>query len=92
MNYRRPENKPSINLHIEELVLHGFPSRDRYRIARAIEGELTRLLSEGKIPSALEQSGAITEIDGGAFEMKRGATPEYISEQISQKIYGGLNE
>ncbi|MBD0326005.1 MAG: hypothetical protein ICV68_06225, partial [Pyrinomonadaceae bacterium] len=37
---------PNIELHIEELILHGFERRDRYAIADAFERELSRLLSE----------------------------------------------
>jgi hypothetical protein len=36
--------RPSINLHIEELVLHGFAPGDRHRISEAVEQELTRLI------------------------------------------------
>src|SRR5258708_7973370 len=36
----------NINLHIEELVLHGFAPGDRYTIADPVERELSRLLTE----------------------------------------------
>lgn len=36
----------SVNLHIEELVLHGFAPHDRHRIGDAVERELLRLLTE----------------------------------------------
>jgi len=89
MSQKQPNH--NIDLHIEELVLHGFRPQDRYRIARAVEQELTRLLSEGDLPSSLTQGGMIPEIDGGDFLMRRGTTPESIGEQVSQNIYGGLN-
>ena len=31
-----------VELHIEELVLHGFPPRDRARIGDAVQAELDR--------------------------------------------------
>ena len=43
----------NIELHIEELVLHGFSPSDRYRIAEAIERELVQLFSRQSAPSAL---------------------------------------
>ena len=36
----------NLNLHIEELVLHGFAPGDRYRIGEAVQQELTRLFAE----------------------------------------------
>ena len=91
MNQKQQNHKHSVDLHIEELVLHGFRPQDRYRIALAVEQELTQLLSEGDIPSSLVQGGVIPEIDCGDFLMRRGTTPESIGEQVSQNIYGGLN-
>ena len=35
-----------IEAQIEELVLHGFPPSERYRIADAMQAELARLLTE----------------------------------------------
>ena len=40
---RKPYN---IELHIEELVLHGFSPRDRDAIGEAVQRELTRLFVE----------------------------------------------
>ena len=62
----RPER---VELHIEELVLHGFPTRDRYGIAEAIQRELTRLLIEHGVPEALRQGGDVARLNGGSFEV-----------------------
>ena len=83
--------RPSVRLHIEKLVLHGFPPRDRDRIAWAVESELARLLGQGEIPSALSHGGLIPRIDGGTFQMRRGITPKAIGEQVSRNLYGGLD-
>ncbi len=40
--------KPHIELSIDELILEGFPAHARYRIADAMENELTRLLTESE--------------------------------------------
>lgn len=46
-------NKPrEIEVHIEELVLHGVEPRDRWTIGDALERELRGLLAEKGIPPA----------------------------------------
>ena len=82
----------NIELHIEELILHGMAGSDRYLIGEAIQQELTRLLSEKGLPPSLAQGGEIARINAGAFEMKSGAKPQAIGIQIAQKIYGGLGK
>jgi hypothetical protein len=79
----------SIELHIEELVLDGFPPADRYRIAEAIEGELARLLTEQGFPGQM-QSGDINRLDGGTFDIAQGERADAIGSQIAQHIHGGL--
>jgi hypothetical protein len=58
-------NAPSrIELHVNELVLRGFPAADRFRIAEALQQELQRLfVASGVVPVL----GATTSIrPGGA--------------------------
>jgi hypothetical protein len=44
--------KPSrIELHVDELVLHGFPPGDKHRIADALQAELHRLLAGRGLPA-----------------------------------------
>src|SRR5712664_1487224 len=82
----------SIELHIEELVLHGLSPGDRYRIADAVEIELSRLVAEqGFLPSIID-GGEIPRLDGGTFAAARGAKPAAIGAQIAQAVYGGLSE
>lgn len=80
-----------VDLHIEELVLHGFAARDRNRIAREVERELTRLISERKLPGSRENR-AFERIDGGVFQVRAGAKPEAAGTQIAHAIYRGLQQ
>ena len=80
-----------VDLHIEELVLHGFAARDRNRIAREVERELTRLISERKLPG-LGENRAFERIDGGVFQVRAGARPEATGTQIAHAIYRGLQQ
>jgi hypothetical protein len=83
----RPAN---IELHIEELVLHGFAPGDRHLIGDAVERELKRLFAEQGAPASLAQIGARDYLDGGAFEAPRAARAGAIGAQIAQNLYGGL--
>ena len=40
------KNARSIELHIEELLLHSFSPGDQYHIGEAVEQELSRLLAD----------------------------------------------
>jgi len=83
--------KPShIELHIEELVLHGFAPGDRYRIAAAVERELQRLFTEQSVPSFGTDGLEAARLDAGAFEVRPGAKAEVIGVQMAQAIYGGF--
>jgi hypothetical protein len=81
----------TIRLHIDELVLDGCASLDRYRVAAAVEVELARLLAEQGVPTGLEQGGTIARLDGGSFELASDARPDRIGAQVAQAIYGGLS-
>ena len=80
----------NVELHIEQLMLHGFAPSDRHRIGAAIQQELARLLAEQGISPGLAQGKTIGQLDGGAFEMRAGTPPRVIGAQIAQAIYGGL--
>ena len=81
----------SVDLHIEQLVLHGFAPQDRYLIGDAVERELTRLLTKQHAP-AITQDAETSHIDGGAFEITPGSNAETMGVQLAQVIYGGLDK
>ncbi|HKG23555.1 MAG TPA: hypothetical protein VKC34_16765 [Blastocatellia bacterium] len=85
-------NPSRLELEIEELVLHGFASSDRHRVAGAMQEELSRLFVEQGVPPALSRAGSIERLDAGAFEVKPRATPEAAGAEIARAIYGGLTE
>ena len=87
MNDRSP-----IHLHIEELVLHGFPTGDRQRIGEALRRELTRLFIEGRTPPALAKSTEIDRLNGGSFQTTGTARPEATGTQVARAVFGGLNQ
>jgi hypothetical protein len=86
--------RPTIRLHIEELVLHSFAPNDRYAIAEAVQRELSSLLevSLGSESAArFASSSHYTHVDGGSFQVENGAKPPSIGAGIANAVYGGLS-
>ena len=84
----RPAN---VELHIEELVFHGFPPGERHLIGQAVERELARLFAEGGVPPSLARDGEIGHLDGGDFEVRSGFGTEAIGARVARAIHGGLS-
>lgn len=85
-----PNQQPSIELHIEELVLHGFALRDRDRISRAVERELKRLLTAYGLSPALAKGQEIARIDCGSFQLAPFSKPDETGDQVARAVVGGL--
>jgi len=82
----------SLDLHIEELVLHGFAPGDRYAISEAVEHELVRLFIEQGVPPSLMNGGEVARLDAGAFAMAPGAKAGATGTQVAQLVYQGLSQ
>jgi len=86
----------NINLHIEELVLHGFAPGDRYTIADAVERELSRLLTEDfadpGYSSLLTSNTGPARLDAGSFQVDALSKPNSIGTQIAKAVHGGLTK
>jgi hypothetical protein len=85
-------SQPSVELHIEELVLHGFSPGDRHRIGEAVQHELTRLLTEEATPPALAKSAAIDRLNGGTFQTTSVPRPEATGAQVARAVFRGLQQ
>jgi len=92
----QPTNGATFELHIDELVLHGFRPADRYAIAAAIERELGRLFTEGGVPPTLlergQTEGSLTtyRLDAGSFDVPHDATADAIGVQVARRIQRSL--
>jgi len=89
----RPSDSPSCALRIDELVLHGFQTVDRYAIADAIAHELGRLLGEAGVQQALrEREPRVGDhrLDAGSFIVPADATPHAVGVQVARAIHRGL--
>ncbi len=85
-----------IDLHIEELILDGFPPEQRGAIAAALQDELARQLAESAALPSLAEGGRFAQLDGGSFTLTPGAQAEAIGAQIAAQVlhtvHGGMRE
>jgi hypothetical protein len=79
-----------IDLHIDELVLHGFAARDRHRIAEAMQRELARLITADGQANFLKYPLSLGGINGGEFNVQANAKPQAAGTEIARAVYRSL--
>jgi hypothetical protein len=77
-----------MRLHIDRLVLHGFPPGDRHHIADALQARLTELLSEPDLPDHATGARSIARADAGTIQLIRSAAG--VGEQLARALNEGL--
>jgi hypothetical protein len=77
-------NPREIEVHIEELVLHGFPRSERWQIADAIENELRERLAKDGVPAAWQSSPR--QLDAGSIKSN---THARLGAKIARAVHGG---
>src|SRR6266487_2046782 len=87
----RNDNRPrSIELHINELVLHGFAPADRRPLAESIERELRTLLTNEDFANAT--SLTVERTAGDSFQLEINRRHESAGTNIARAIYRGLRQ
>lgn len=81
--------RPAIELHIGELVLHGFTPADRHRIGDAVERELARLLGDEGV-AGLDNDLQIHRLDGGRMATPPDAGGAALGAEIARAVHGAL--
>jgi len=79
-----------IEVHIEELVLHGFTPGNRHEIADALQQRLVQLLSGNEFSTGARVDHRA--IDAGSFEVASGERGASIGTHVAQSVYRGLSE
>jgi hypothetical protein len=80
----------SIELHIEELVLHGFSAGDRYRIADGLQVELERLLTEGNLSLSTSFDTRLESLDAGVVRVGSESKSGLIGGQVARALLRGV--
>lgn len=83
-------NQHTLEVYIEELILHGFSTRDRYSIGAAVEMELSRLFTEQGLPSSFYNGNKIPSLNAGSFQLQR--TEGAAGTQIANAVYTSLTD
>lgn len=81
-----------LNLHIDQLTLHGFDRIDRHQVGSAVQTELSRLIREQGLPSSLNQTQTIGNMNAGEFKTGQSMGANSIGTQVAQKIYRGMTK
>ena len=84
--------QPGVKVHIEELVLEGFPPGDRYRISSAMEQELAWLMGEERASGWQQRPLALERMMGGTFHLKAGAKPQAAGIEIARAVFRSLRQ
>ena len=81
----------SVEIFIDELVLHGFSQGERYNISSAIEQELARLINDRGIPASFISGGDVTALNAGSIKMAKGDKAISKGSKIAGSVYTALS-
>lgn len=81
-------NTSSVEVQIDELVLHGIDPRQRHAIGDAVARKL-RLLFAREGVGGLSRKESVGFLDAGTFELNPGA-PRSIGSRVAELIYRAL--
>ncbi len=80
----------SIEVRIEELVLHGLAPARKYSLVDVFERELSRLLSEDGATDSLVLHDGADRIHAGTFRLPRVTDTKSAGIGIARAVFGGL--
>lgn len=81
----------SVEIHIEELVLHGFRPGNLHRIGDALQQELAHLLEACAFSPHVQKGFALDHVDAGTVRMNAGENAEVIGGKIARALYRELS-
>ena len=88
--HRRGLRAGAVEVHIEELVLHGFGAGDRFPISDAVEQELTRLLAEQDGWIFSNGPFVIDQLNAGTFKVAPGRRTMGVGWDIARAVHGAF--
>jgi hypothetical protein len=84
----------NVNLHIERLILDGLPieGRDGRSLQLAIEGELTRLLTQSGGTPSLQPGTALPSVRADSIQLPAQSSPAELGRQIAGSVHSGMSK
>lgn len=80
----------TLDLEIDDLVVHGIEGVDADALGAALREELGRLFLERGVPPSLMAGRSTARVGGKDFTVAPGAGAGEIAGQIAQAVYSGL--
>ena len=80
----------AIEVHIDELVLHGFDAADRHSIGDAVQVELAELLGAMEVAGSMSRSTSIERLDGVSI-VPLGPDARHLGQAIGRSVSEGLS-
>ena len=81
----------SLEVQIDELVLHGFPVADRYIIGDALTHELSQLFENNEVDISSTRETHVALLNAGRIFVPSNARPTLIGVQVAKAVHGSLN-
>ncbi len=81
----------SIEINIEQLVLHGFANNDKTQIGEALQAALTEALANNGITPSLTHSIDLPYLNAGSFPLQSNSKPAIVGQAIANSVHGTLN-
>jgi hypothetical protein len=80
-------------VHIKRLILDGVPLAvaDRHALQRALEAELTRLLTDHGLGPTLQAGGSLAAVKTHNIQLTTHRRPDHFGRQIAQAVHSGLS-
>jgi hypothetical protein len=73
-------------VHIDRLVLNGFPREHRHAIAEGLREELGRVFADRDVISDLRDRGDLPRLHVNGVQVEQGAKPQRVGENVAQGI------
>jgi hypothetical protein len=77
-------------LHIDRLVLTGFPQQDRQALAEGLRQELGRLFAEPDVAQGLAARGDVGRLEVSGIRVRQDAAPANVGAQAARGIVRGI--
>lgn len=85
-------SRDAVTVHIETLVLHGFPGGSRHDIGDALQAELARLLAADGIADTVAHAEGNAVVDGGEFTLPARGDVHASGAGIAQRVHASLSD
>ncbi len=85
-------SQQDIAFHIDQLMMEGLPTSDRYQFGNAVQTELARLLAEKGMPPNLTSSAELEQLAAGTILITAAPRPATIGRQVAEAVYRGIGQ